>query len=119
MEDLTYTRVGDYYIPDLILDEDPTAEKFYGKYGNLRRTYLQEHKPKMWMVLVNTGSADNHLTSIEQEAERQMDILLPQFMKAAGVTEELKARDQMAWVGLMNNCKARVEEIIMVELIYA
>ncbi len=118
MEDLTYTKVGDYYIPDLILDEDPIAERFYGKYGNLRRTYLQEHKPKMWMVLVNTGRADDHLTSIEQEAERRMDILLPQFMKAAGVTEELKARDQMAWVGLMNNCKARVEEIIFDDLVY-
>ncbi len=70
------------------------------------------------MVLVNTGRADDHLTSIEREAERRMDAFLPQMMKAAGVTEELKARDQMAWVGLMNNCKARVEEIILSELIY-
>ncbi len=116
--ELTYTKVGDYYIPDLILDEDQAAEKFYGKYGDLRRTYLREHKPKLWMVLVNTGRADDHLTSIEREAERRMDALLPQMMKAAGVTEELKARDQMAWVGLMNNCKTRVEEIIFNELIY-
>lgn len=115
--ELTYTKVGDYYIPDLILDEDP-AEKFYGKYGDLRRSYLREHKPKLWMVLVNTGRADNHLTSIEQEAGRRMDMLLLQMMKAAGVTEELKAHDQMAWVGLVNNCKARAEEIIMAELIY-
>ena len=116
--ELTYTKVGDYYIPDLILDEDPATEKFYGKYGDLRRTYLREHKPKLWMVLVNTGRADDHLTSIEREAEQRMDTLLPQMMKAAGVTEELKARDQMAWVGLMNNCKARVEEIILADLIY-
>ena len=117
--ELTYTKVGDYYIPDLMLDEDPATEKFYGKYGDFRRTYLQEHKPKLWMVLVNTGRADDHLTSIERAAERRMDMLLPQMMKAAGVTEELKACDQMAWVGLMNNCKARTEEIIFKELIYA
>jgi len=116
--ELTYTKVGDYYIPDLILDENPVAKKFYGKYGDLRRSYLREHRPKLWMVLVNTGRVDDHLTSIEREAERRMDTLLPQFMKAAGVTEELKARDQMTWVGLANNCKARVEEIICSELIY-
>ncbi len=117
--ELNYTKVGDYYIPDLILDEDQAAEKFYGKYGDLRRTYLREHKPKLWMVLVNTGRADDHLASIEREAERRMDSLLPQMMKAAGVTEELKARDQMAWVGLMNCCKAQVEEIILAELVYS
>lgn len=117
MAELTYTKVGDYYIPDLMLDEEPT-ETFYGKYGDLRRAYLREHKPKLWMALVNMGKADDHLTSIEREAERCMDILLPQMMKAAGVTEELKAHDQMAWVGLVNNCKARTEEIILAELIY-
>ena len=116
--ELTYTKVGDYYIPDLILDEDPAAEKFYGKYGNLRCSYLQGHKPKLWMVLVNTGRADDHLTSIEREAERLMDTLLPQMMNASGVTEELKALDQMAWVGMVNNCRARVDEIIFAELIY-
>ena len=67
---------------------------------------------------MNTGRADDHLTSIEREAERRMDTLLPQLMKTSGVTEELKARDQMAWVGLMNNCRASVEEIIFAELIY-
>ena len=118
MAELTYTKVGNYCIPNLILDEDPAAEKFYGKYGNLRRTYLREHKPKLWIVLVNTGKADKHLTSIEREAEQRMDTLLPQMMKDAGVTVELKIRDQMAWVGLMNNYKARVEEIIFLELIY-
>ena len=116
--ELTYTKVGDYYIPDLILDEDPATEKFYGKYGDLRRTYLQEYKPKLWMVLVNTGRADDHLTSIERAAERRMDTLLPQMMKAAGVTEELKARNQMVWVGMMNICKFSVEEVIFDELIY-
>ena len=118
MAELTYTKVGDYYIPDLILDGDPATEKFYGKYGDLRRIYLREHKPELWMVLVNTGRADNHLTSIERAAEWRLDTLLPQLMETAGVTEDLKAHDQMAWVGLMNNCIARAEEIILADLIY-
>jgi len=118
MAELTYIKVGDYYIPDLILDEEPEQDVFYGKYGDLLRSYLQEHKPSLWAVLVNNGAAAGHLKGIERMAERRMDALLPQMMKAAGVTEELKARDQMAWVGLMNNCIARAEEIIFTELIY-
>ena len=118
MAELTYTRVGDYYIPDLILDEEPGQDVFYGKYGDLRRDYLQEHKPKLWMVLVNIGKLADHLKSVERMAEQRMDTLLPQLMKAAGVTEELKARDQMAWVGLVNNCRARADEIILSELVY-
>jgi len=118
MAELTYTKVGDYYIPDLILDEEPEQDVFYGKYGDLRCDYLREHRPGLWMVLVNSGKLANHLKGVERMAEQRMDTLLPQLMKTAGVTEELKARDQMAWVGLMNNCKARVEEIIFSELIY-
>ena len=118
MAELTYTRVGDYYIPDLILDEEPGQDVFYGKYGDLRRNYLREHKPKLWMVLVNSGKLADHLKGIERESERLMDTLLPQLMKAAGVTEELKARDQMAWVGLVNNCRARADEMILADLVY-
>jgi len=118
MTELTYTKVGDYYIPDLILDEEPEQDVSYGKYGDLRRSYLREHKPRLWAVLVNNGTAVEHLKGIERAAERRMAALLPQIMKAAGVTEELKAHDQMAWAGLMNNCIARAEEIILADLIY-
>ena len=118
MAELTYTRVGDYNIPDPVLDEEPEQDVFYGKYGDLRRDYLREHKPKLWAVLVNNGTLADHLKGIERTAERRMDTLLPQLMKAAGVTEELKACDQMAWVGLTNNCIARAEEIILADLIY-
>ena len=93
--ELTYTRVGDYYIPDLILDE-PQPEKFYGKYGDLRREYLREHRPALWASLVNSGRVDDHLPTSERLAEIRMDKMLPQMMAAAGVTEELKARDQMS-----------------------
>ena len=118
MAELTYTRVGDYYIPNLILDEEPEQDVFYGKYGALRRKYIREHRPVLWASLVNSGRLDDHLTTIERLAEIRMDTMLPQMMETAGVTEELKARDQMAWVGLMNCCKAQVEEIIFTELIY-
>ena len=89
----------------------------YG-YRALRRDYLWEYKPKLWMVLVNSSKLADHLQGIERMAEQRMDTLLPQLMKAAGVTEELKARDQMAWVGLVNNCRARADEIILSELVY-
>ena len=118
MIELTYTRVGDYYIPDLILDEEPEQDVFYGKYGDLRRDYLREHKPKLWMVLVNSGKLADHLKGIERMAEQRMDTLLPQLMKAAGVTEELKAREPMRWVGMVNTLKEQVEEIIQAEIIY-
>ena len=118
MAELTYTLIGDYYIPNLILDEELEQDTFYGKYGSLRRDYLRDHKPKLWMVLVNSGKLVNHLKGVEQMAEQRMDTLLPQLMKAAGVTEELKASDQMAWVGLVNNCRARADEIILTELVY-
>ena len=68
--------------------------------------------------LVNSGKLADHLKGIERMAEQRMDTLLPQLMKAAGVTEELKARDQMAWVGLVNNCRARADEIILADLVY-
>ena len=67
---------------------------------------------------MNSGKLADHLKSVEQMAEQRMDTLLPQLMKAAGVTEELKAHDQMAWVGLVNNCRARADEIILTDLVY-
>ena len=118
MEELTYTLVGDYYIPNLILDEEPEQDVFYGKYGTLRRDYLQEHRPMLWAALVNSGKLANHLKEIERTAKQRMDTLMPQLMKAAGVTEELKANNQLAWVGLVNNCQSRADEIILSELVY-
>ena len=104
MEELTYTKVGDYYIPNLVLDPEPETEKFFGKYGDLRREYIRENRPALWASLVNSGRLDDHLTTIERLAEIRMD--------------KLKAHDQMAWVGLVNCCKAQVEEIIFCELVY-
>ena len=113
---LTYTKVGDYYIPNLTLGDQP--DKPIGLYGQMRRTYLQEHRPGAFNSMVLNGKLYSHLVEVDETAQHRLDVIMPQLAKAAGATEELKARDQMAWVGLMNSCKARVEEIIRDELIY-
>ena len=116
MNELTYTRCGDYYIPDLKLSGQP--QKPIGKYGRMRRQYLKEHRPILYSDLLLSEKLDSHLLEIDEAAHRRMDILMPQLMSAAGVTEKLKAADPMKWVGLANACKAQAEEIILTELIY-
>ncbi len=115
MNELTYTRCGDYYIPDLELSEQPEAP--IGKYGRMRQRYLKEHRPSLYSSLILSEKLYPHLLEIDQAAQERMDAMLPHMMKAAGVTEELKARDPMRWVGLMNTLKAQVEEIILAGLI--
>ena len=119
-KELTYIKVGDYYIPNLALAPEPAEPaRDIGKYGRMRLTYLKQHRRKLYRELVSTGKLQAHLLDINDIANDWLDRMMPQMAKAAGATEELKARDQMAWVGLMNNCKARVEEIIQADLIYA
>ena len=116
---LTYIRMGDYYIPNLALDPEPAQPvKDVGKYGRMRLTYLKQHRRKLYQELVSTGKLQARLLDINATANDWLDRMMPEITKAAGATEELKARDQMAWVGLMNCCKAQVEEIILAELIY-
>ena len=113
---LTYTQNGDYLIPDLSLSEQP--EKPLGKYGRLRKAYLKEHRPLIYNQLLLTEKLYPHLIEIDETANRRLEQMMPELMKSAGVTEELKARDQMKWVGLMNSLKAQAEEIILSELVY-
>ena len=116
MSELTYTRCGDYYIPDLKLSEQPEAP--IGKYGRMRQRYLKEHRPGLYSSLILSEKLYPHLLEIDRAARERMDAMLPRMMEAAGVTEELKARDPMRWVGLMNTLKAQAEEIIFQELIF-
>lgn len=116
MKELTYIRVGDYYIPNLKLTEQP--DKPIGKYGRMRQRYLKEYRPALYSSLLLSEKLYPHLLEIDEAVNRRMDILMPQLMKAAGVTEELKAADQMKWVGLANNCRAQAEEIVLYEIIY-
>lgn len=116
MEKLTYSRRGDYYIPNLKLSEQP--DKPIGKYGRMRQRYLKEYRPALYSSLLLSEKLYPHLLEIDEAANERMDILMPQLMKAAGVSEELKAADQMKWVGMMNALKAQAEEMIVAELIY-
>ena len=116
MMNLTYTQNGDYLIPDLSLTEQENRP--LGKYGRMRRKYLEEHRPILWNQMILTETLFPHLREIEETANRRLEQMMPALMKAAGVTEGLKARDPMAWVGLMNSCKAQAEEVILQELIY-
>ena len=115
MNELTYIRCGDYYIPDLKLSERP--ETPIGKYGRMRQRYLKEHRPGFYSSLILSEKLYPHLLEIDRAAHERMDAMLPHMMEAAGVTEELKAHDPMRWVGLMNELKAQVDEIILHELI--
>ena len=115
MKNLTYTRCGDYYIPNLKLSEQPEAP--IGKYGCMRHRYLKEHRPGLYTSLILSEKLYPHLLEIDRAAQERMDAMLPRMMEVAGVTEELKARDPMRWVGLMNTLKSQVEEIVLSELI--
>ena len=115
--ELTYTKVGDYYIPDLALDDDAKHE--IGKYGRMRQQYLEEHHHGTYTSLLLTGKLWKHLTNIDAACHERMDFLIPAMAKQEGVTEALKAADQMEWVGRMNNIRNRAEEIILHELVYA
>ena len=114
---LNYTRNGDYLIPNLTLSE--TEMKPLGKYGRMRKQYLQEHRPVLWNTMILSEKLYPHLREIDETANRRLEQLMPELMKQNGVTESLKERDPMKWVGLMNNLKAQAEEAILNELIYS
>ena len=112
---LSYTLHGDYYLPDLeINEEEPT----YGKYGIMRKQFLKEHRSARYQYLVLTGKLTEHLNQVDKEARKKVEMLMEQMVEQWGVTEELKSADQMAWVGAMNNIRNRAEEIILREMIY-
>ena len=112
---MSYTLHGDYYLPDLVLrEEEPT----YGKYGMLRKQFLKEHRSARYQYLLLTGKLNEHLNQTDQEAREQVETLMEQMTEKQGVTEELKAQDQMKWVRLMNNIKVSAEEIVLKERVY-
>lgn len=115
--ELTYTKVGDYYIPDLTLGDQP--DKPLGKYGRMRQKFLEEHHPGTYNRLILSGKLWTHLVEIDTACKERMEAITSAMAKQEGVTEELKALDPMAWVGHMNNIRNRAEEIILHELIYA
>ncbi len=116
MKKITYRKVGDYYLPNLYY---PETERTYGKYGMMREDYLKNHKTGLWNRLILHAELVPHLNEIDIIARKRLEIILPDLMKSAGVTEELKQKDQLKWVGLANACKAQAEEIIIYEIIFS
>ena len=101
----------------LQMDEQP--EGTLTKYGLMRKNYLQEHKKGVYTGLLLKGKLKEHLLTIQEQAEQRMELLTEQMAKAEDVTEELKAADQMKWVGMMNNIRRSAEEIVLKELVYS
>lgn len=112
---LNYTLYGDYYLPDLVLNEE---EPIYGKYGMLRKRFLKEHKPAKYNYLVLTGELTAHLNQIDKEARERVEMLMEQMAEMQGVTEKMKAEEPMDWVMRMNAIKNAAEEIVFAEIIY-
>ena len=112
---LSYTLHGDYYLPDLVINEE---EPTYEKYGMLRKQFLKEHRPARYQPLLMTGKLTEHLNTVDQEAREQVEILVKQMSKQLVVTEKLKSKNQMEWVGKMNNIKSVAEEIVLKRIIY-
>ena len=113
--DLTYTRNGDNLFPALYLED---ANLPIGKYGLLRKSYLKEHKRGWYSSLLLTGKLDEHLAKIDHSCNERIELIMNQLARREGVTEALKAADQMEWVHRMNNIRARAEEIVLSELVY-
>lgn len=114
--EITYTLQGDYYLPNLTLPPQPMVE--LGEYADLRCDFLENHYEIIYYDLLTDCKLVEHLAQIEQEALELEETLTEQMMKEQGVTEQLKAEDQMTWVGKMNNIKSSVREIVLNEVIY-
>ena len=113
--EFSFTQHGDVYLPDLCLEEEAYP---IGKYGLLRKSYLKEHKRGLYTSLLLTGKLDTHLAEIDRVCTERVELITYQLATREGVTEALKAADQMEWVRRMNSIRARAEEIVLVELVF-
>lgn len=116
MKEIQYTKQGDYYLPNLLPPQDEVHP--IGKCGLLRREYLKNHRKVLYTNLLTTGKLNSHLHDVEEQAQNRMELLVRQMAEAQNITEELKARDQMEWVGRMNNIHHAAEELVLTELVY-
>lgn len=110
----SYTRVGDYLFPDLIIADGTPL----GKWGLLRKRYLKEYRPALYSSMLLTGKLDHHLEEIDHACQERMDLIVAQLQASEGITESLKASNQMEWVRRVNSARCRAEEIVLHELVY-
>ena len=113
--EISYTLVGDYYIPNIALPEE---DRSIGRWGRMHRDYLEQHHPIRFNDLVLSGQLWTYLADLNEQAQERLSLIIDQMTASEGVTEELKAADQMAWIGAMNSIRNRAEEIVLRELIY-
>lgn len=113
---LWYELIGDYYIPVLTLSSE--EQRPIGKRGRMHRDYLKEYRPLCYNDLILSGQFWTYLVVLNEQAQNRLEVIIDQMKASEGVTEELKAADQMAWVGAMNSIRNRAEEIILREMIY-
>jgi hypothetical protein len=113
--ELSYTKRGDYLLPDLLLAEQPCI----GKYGMLRKTFLKRHRPATYAALLLSGVLSKHLADIDRLGYEQIQMLTKRMAEAQGVTETMKANDSMDWTAQMNNIRSCAEEVVLTEVIYA
>ena len=113
---LWYALIGDYYIPVLTMSSE--EQRPIGKWGRMHRDYIKEHRPILFTDLVLSGQLWSHLADLNEQVQERLSLIIEQMKATEGVTEEMKAADQMAWVSAMNSIRNRAEEIILRELIY-
>ena len=119
MQEITYHKEGDYFVPDLYLKKDEYAKDYHiGKYGHLRLEYLKNHKKAEYIIMFMNCTLRKHIVETDKQAKRKFDILMQQMLEKNPIDENLKDTAPLKWTGLMNNYKHSVEEIILKELIY-
>lgn len=112
---IEYTKQGDYYMPNLVLEKEKIV---LNKYGRMRLNFLKENKKAAYTIMFVNGTLNKHLKEIQETAEKRIDIIIEQLKQKNNLTEEMKNTDQLYWVSMMNNFKNTAEEIILNELIY-
>ena len=113
---IQYHKSGDYYLPNLTIEDQETQP--IGKYGRMRKRYLKEHRPVLYSNMLLEGKLFRHLAEIDQVCDNRMELIVRQMKQQEGVTEQLKAVDQMEWVRRMSSIRYRAEEIVLHELVY-
>lgn len=113
---IEYTKVGDYYIPNLVLENEEKI--ILNKYGRLRLKFLKENKKAEYTIMFVNGTLNKHLKEIQETAQKRIDIIIEELKQQNNLTEEMKNADQLYWVSMMNNFKNTGEEIVLNELIY-
>ena len=117
MNELTYTMVGDYNLPNLELPQQP--EVSLGRYAQMRRKFLKEHHKVLYFNFLTKGTLTEHLAEVEQRANEMEETLVKQMAQKEGLTEQMKATDMMSWVRKMNNLRNAAQEIVKTEVVFA